>query len=227
MIFASTNSKRSFQVSEKLEKLKTNLKNIQQSIASLQKEQENIEKQETVLETEKNNLKNNAQFWIMHHENPLIAELNLYLPINMLLICQDYNNFQICEFCKLYHLIGFCPSKYLSLECEKSIWLDHVFQSSVVQFTNYVWNQNYASDFFFADSIDQELWCWILDSFEHNFPGHKYVQFFDSKINNIIEYSIKLLIEKRSDKKSPPDLILFGGGKNRTYFLFKSVIEEC
>jgi hypothetical protein len=153
----------------------------------LQKELEELEKQhkvarlqETILQkkciavkSEQAQLENQAEEpLVVAESNPFIEALSSYLVTSLIGLCQSYNTFEICPFCNMYHLRGFCPQECLSLE--RKYVMKHTFSSCISTCEGRKACNYSRLDSVFRDESDNVLWQWIMDSIAKAFPTRVY-----------------------------------------------------
>ncbi len=117
-----------------------------------------------------------GKYWNkLMEDHPFISVLKNYLSSDIVLLCQSYNTFELCQSCHIYHHFGFCPKKILSKS--RSHVLKYVFDSHV---KNCGRDNIIMQDFVFYNDDDNELWKWIIDSMNDRFPTHRYkIKFHD------------------------------------------------
>jgi len=107
----STSRKRKLEITNELDVLKKREKLAKAKIATLLEQTDTIQKTRLELEQEIDNLQRLEKQPVKNHL--VLNSLEDYLIMPIILICQSFNTSDVCKFCALYHLIGFCRCTYI------------------------------------------------------------------------------------------------------------------
>ena len=124
------------------------------------------------LENAQAQLENQPEDTLSSECNSFIDALSCYLMPPLIDLCQAYNTSKICKFCKLYHLIGFCPQECFSLD--RKDFMKHTFSSCISTCIGQKAGVYMCATSAFRDESDNALWQWIIDSTGNAFPKRVY-----------------------------------------------------
>ena len=107
------------------------------------------------LSNEINSLEQEDKLLSRIQNDPLVSSLSTLLILPIIQICQSFNTCRICEYCDIYHRIGFCPKECLSPIRKHEI--KYRFNSMLIACdTNY--RKQKTIPIVFYDENDNELW---------------------------------------------------------------------